>query len=551
MFRVVIRQQFFDVSCEFIVIIEMMQSKRKHIIGIDLGTSRSLVAVFQGGQPKVIPTASGDMSVPSVVAFDIQGTVLVGVPAWNQRALTPSKTVYGAKRLIGRRFDEMGTCGLEVDLAYRICETEVGRIGIGVRKVSAELVSAVILDALKRQAEDFLGENVTRAIITVPAYFNDAQRHATKIAGEVAGLEVVRIINEPIAAALAYGLEKKTNAKVAVFDLGGGTFNVSILDISDGVFEVLSTAGDSGVGGEALTDRLARHVAQEFTRDSGIDLRGDSNAMHRIRDIAETAKVGLSSLLEVTLRVPAVALSKGKWIDLEIAVTRLKFEELCKDLFERVTTTCQKVLADAKLSPSDVQEIVMVGGSVRIAKVQELAKKVFHTGTVVKGINPDEVVAIGAAIQGGVLMGDVKNVVLLDVTPFSIGVETLGGAMTKLIERNTIIPISKKEIFSTTQDNQKAVTIVVLEGERQMAADNRVLGRFDLQGIAAAPRGVPQLEVEFSLDCNGILNVMAAEKATGKKQEIQITGSSGISKDEVGRMQSQLAEITRAWRRCS
>jgi molecular chaperone DnaK len=419
---------------------------------------------------------------------------------------------------------------------------ELVKVGIRGKDYTPPEISAMILGELKRQAEEYLGEKVERAVITVPAYFNDAQRQATKDAGEIAGLKVERIINEPTAAALAYGLEKKKNAKIAVFDLGGGTFDVSILDIADGVFEVLSTNGDTHLGGDDFDQKLIDFLAEDFRRKEGIDVRKDPMALQRLKEAAEKAKIELSTQVETTVNLPFITADQSGPKHLQVTITRAKFEDMCKDLFERLAAPCEKALADAKLKASDVQEVVLVGGSIRIPKVQELAKKIFQTDNLDKSINPDEVVAIGAAIQGGVLMGDVKNVVLLDVTPLSLGVETLGGVMTTLIPRNTTIPTSKKEIFSTAQDNQNAVTIVVLQGERQMAADNRVLGRFDLTGISPAPRGVPQVEVEFSLDANGILNVKATDKATSKAQEIKITGSSGLSKDEVERMKREAEE---------
>ena len=511
-------------------------STKSIIIGIDLGTTNSVVAVMEGSQPKVIINSVGQRTTPSVVGFTEKGERLVGQTAKHQQITNPSNTVFSIKRFMGRRHSEVGHEEKLVPYTIKGAPDEMVKVGIRGKDYSPPEISAMILADLKRQAEEFLGETITRAVITVPAYFNDAQRQATKDAGEVAGLKVERIINEPTAAALAYGLEKKTNAKIAVFDLGGGTFDVSILDISDGVFEVLSTNGDTHLGGDDFDQKLIDFLAEDFRKKEGIDVRKDPMALQRLKEAAEKAKIELSTQVETTVNLPFITADQNGPKHLQVTLTRAKFEELCKDLFERLAAPCEKALADAKLKPSDVQEIVMVGGSIRIPKVQELAKKIFHTDNLDKSINPDEVVAIGAAIQGGVLMGDVKNVVLLDVTPLSLGVETLGGVMTKLIERNTTIPTSKKEIFSTAQDNQNAVTIVVLQGERQMAADNRVLGRFDLQGIAAAPRGVPQVEVEFSLDANGILNVMATEKATGKKQEIKITGSSGISKDEVERM---------------
>ena len=400
-------------------------------------------------------------------------------------------------------------------------------------------ISAIVLQELKKVAEDYLGEKVDRAVITVPAYFNDAQRQATKDAGEIAGLKVERIINEPSAAALAYGLEKKKNARIAVFDLGGGTFDLSILDVGDGVFEVLSTNGDGHLGGDDFDDRLIGFLAEEFRKREGIDITKDAMALQRLKEAAEKAKVELSTQMETTVNLPFITADQNGPKHLQVAITRAKFEELCSDLFNRLRGPCEQALKDAKLQPNDVQEVVMVGGSIRIPKVQQIAKEIFKTETLDRSINPDEVVAIGAAIQGGVLMGDVKDVLLLDVTPLSLGVETLGGVMTVLIPRNTTIPTSKKETFSTASDSQSSVTIHVLQGERPMATDNRPLGKFDLTGLPAAPRGVPQIEVEFNIDSNGILNVTATDKATSKKQEIKISGSSGISKADIEKMKQE------------
>jgi molecular chaperone DnaK len=497
---------------------------------------------MEGAQPKVIINSLGGRTTPSVVGFTEKGERLVGQPAKHQQITNPKNTVFSIKRFMGRRHAEVGHEEKLVPYEVKGAPEELVKVGIRGKDYTPPEVSAMILAELKRQAEEYLGEKVDRAVITVPAYFNDAQRQATKDAGEIAGLKVERIINEPTAAALAYGLEKKKNAKIAVFDLGGGTFDVSILDIADGVFEVLSTNGDTHLGGDDFDQKLIDFLAEDFRRKEGIDVRKDPMALQRLKEAAEKAKIELSTQVETTVNLPFITADQSGPKHLQVTITRAKFEDMCKDLFERLAAPCEKALADAKLKASDVQEVVLVGGSIRIPKVQELAKKIFQTDNLDKSINPDEVVAIGAAIQGGVLMGDVKNVVLLDVTPLSLGVETLGGVMTTLIPRNTTIPTSKKEIFSTAQDNQNAVTIVVLQGERQMAADNRVLGRFDLTGISAAPRGVPQVEVEFSLDANGILNVKATDKATSKAQEIKITGSSGLSKDEVERMKREAEE---------
>jgi molecular chaperone DnaK len=517
------------------------------IIGIDLGTTNSVVAVMEGGQPKVLINSSGSRITPSVVGFTDKGERLVGQPAKHQQVTNPKNTVFSIKRFMGRRRSEVSASGEtgygkagneESKVPYTItgAPDEFVKVKVNQGEFTPQQISAFILQDLKKTAEDYLGEKVERAVITVPAYFNDAQRQATKDAGEIAGLKVERIINEPTAAALAYGLDKKAkNQKIAVFDLGGGTFDVSILDIGDGVFEVLSTNGDTHLGGDDWDQRLIDYVAEEFRRKEGIDLRKDPMALQRLKEACEKAKCELSTMQETTINLPFITADQTGPKHLQVSITRSKFESLCADLFERLKAPCLAALRDAQLDASKIDEVVLVGGATRMPKVQQIAREIFGKEPN-KSVNPDEVVAIGAAIQGGVLTGAVKDILLLDVTPLSLGVETLGGVMTVLIPRNTTIPTSKKEIFSTAADGQTSVTIKVYQGERPMAADNRLLGQFDLTGIPPAPRGVPQIEVEFSIDANGILTVVATDKGTGKKADIKITNSGGLSKEEIERM---------------